>query len=91
MACSEGREQIGQLEAERVNPSSFTLAATTGTDGTPMTTDLHIYRSALNSDEVLYLYQGNTYQSSLEVWAPLDGKSSITTNLAQSMTELSTA
>ena len=54
-----------------------------------MTSDLHIFRSALNSDEVSYLYQGNTYQSSLEVWAPLDGKSSLATNLAQSMTELS--
>jgi hypothetical protein len=51
-----------------------------------MTADLHIYRSALNADEVAYLYEGNTYQSSLEVWAPLDGKAPLTTNLAQSMT-----
>ena len=56
-----------------------------------MTADLHIYRSALNSDEVASLWAGNTYQSSLEVWAPLTGAEPPTTNLAQSMTALRAA
>ena len=56
-----------------------------------MTADLHIYRSALNSDEVASLWAGNTYQSSLEVWAPLIGAELPTTNRAQSMTALRAA
>ena len=57
-----------------------------------MTADLHIYRSALNSDEVASLWAGNTYQSSLEVWAPLTGGAEPpTTNRAQSMTALRAA
>ena len=56
-----------------------------------MTADLHIYRSALNSDEVASLWAGNTYQSSLEVWAPLTGAEPPTTNRAQSMTALRAA
>ena len=55
-----------------------------------MTADLHIYRSALNSDEVASLWAGNTYQSSLEVWAPLTGAEP-TTNRAQSMAALRAA
>ena len=83
-------EMVGQLGAERASPTLFTLSATTA-EGT-MTSDLHIYRSALNSDEVASLWQGNTYQSSLEVWAPLAGGAEPpTTNRAQSMAVLHAA
>ena len=52
-----------------------------------MTADLHIYRSALNSDEVASLWAGNTYQSSLEVWAPLTGGAKIKSEKIKLMVE----
>jgi hypothetical protein len=83
---------VGQLAAERATPSSFALAAVTAANvaAGQMTADLRIWRSALNADEVAYLFAGNTYQSSLEVWSPLGGPpNAAPANLAQSMTKLS--
>ena len=98
----ENGAAVGQLPDARITPTAFTLPALSSNEVSAglTTAEWQVYRSALNADEVAYLYAGHTYQSSLEVWATLDHSvhtpaaargvvdTTNITNLAQSMTEI---
>lgn len=99
-ACARGASQLyvdGALAgsiSERMIPATFFL----GGGASPQmvaAADLKewaVYRSSLNLDEARFVYEGNLYQSSLEVYAPLMdadfevGKT--VENRAQSMSEV---
>ena len=78
--------------AERLRPTRFDL----GGNAAPMRVqfrDWFFYRSGLNPDEVLAMAADSLLKSSLELYAPLDGRQTAApdslTNLAQSLNTLS--
>jgi len=61
--------------AEQIEPRRFVLGAAGGGGEAPKKADYRdwlVYRSALNADEAAYLYEGNLFAASMEVYAPLD-------------------
>jgi lysophospholipase L1-like esterase len=72
-------EHIGSI-AERLQPETFQLGGTAGTDYR----DWMIHRGGLTSDEVRVLHSDKLLQASLEVYVPLSGENP-TANRAQSL------
>lgn len=98
--CARGETQVyldGELLCktnERFIPEKFYLCGGNlpGTNAQAHYKEWCVYRSALNADQVRYLYDGNLYQSSLEVFAPLADSSfaqgATPENRAQSMSKV---
>lgn len=75
-----------KLVIDKINIGVF------GTVGNALVKDWLFYRSGMNADEIQALTNGNLLKSSLELYAPLDGKMTVTSdslvNLAQSTNTL---
>ena len=81
---------LAGTSAESMVADSFFISSATAPQADYR--DWYVYRSAINSDEANALYTGSLLQSSLELYAPLDGQGVVgpdsLVNLAQSLNEI---